>query len=258
MSESEKAFPRPRFPVVTLALLLANLVGFMLQLKQGSGLSDFLNDYSFVPAQTIAYLLGTPGTSFTRSVLPFFGTLFIHSGVVHLLLNTWYLWLIGDVLESFFGRTRLVILWLAGTVVWGVVTLMTVKPPASGFPCLGSGGALAAFLGAYFAIYCHLLRVTDRQHRRRLLMVGTPIALAALAWFPLQLTTKYSTLTPSLHTEHGPPWWALLSSLLLGALLVQLALPSSAAQGQEAEPVEPTEPAEPIRPTEHPPAKIAP
>ena len=225
MAEPTGVFPRPRFPFVTALLLILNLVGFVVELKQGSHLPEFLNSYSFVPAQMLAYLQGTPGTGFLRSVLPFFLTPFLHAGFVHLVINTFYLWLVGDVMESFLGRVRFILLWLAGVVLWGAVVLVTVRPPLSGLPCLGSGGAVAAILGAYLGTYRYLLRTARPLSRRRLLTMGTPMAVAVVAWIPLQLVTGNSLLTTSLHTEHGAPWGAILSCFVLGALLVQFLLP---------------------------------
>lgn len=233
MSELETPFSRPRFPILTALLLFGNLAGFVLELKQGAGLSDFLNHYAFVPRQTMAYLGGATGTSFSRGVLTVFLTAFLHAGFLHLVINMFYLWLVGDVMELFLGRVRFLMLWMAGVVVWGVVGLATIPEGVAGLPALGSGGAIAILLGAYLGTYRHLLRAAQRPSRKRLMMIGTPIAVAALGWFPLQLLTGMTPLTRSLDTEYGPPWSAIAASFAVGVVLVQFLLPTAPA-GAEA------------------------
>ena len=249
MSESETPFPRPRFPIITAVLLVGSLAGFMVELRQGPGLADFLNRHSFVPEQTLAYLDGAAGTNFGRSVLPFFLTLFFHAGFLHLVINTSYLWMVGDVMEVFLGPVRFVVLWLAGALVWAAVVLVTIPSPASGLPCLGTGGTIAILLGAYLGIYRHLLKTVYRGSRWKLVAIGTPTAVVALGWFPLQLLTRYTPIAQSLDTEYGPPWWAIVTSFVLGLVLVQFLLPT-APTGAEAvaKPVLPAENVEAVEP----------
>lgn len=226
MTQPVNLVVKKRVPVVTLVLLLASLGGFLVELNQGPGLGGFFQHYALVPAQFLAFLRGSSGTSFSRSVLPFVTTLFLHTGLAHLIINTWYLWLVGDVLEVFIGSGRFLLLWAAGSLAWGGMVLLTVGTPYSGYPCVGADGAIAAFLGAYLGIYHQILKGSQQFHRRRLLMVGTPIAAAVVVWFPLQVLTRWLALPAStLLTEHGPPWAALAVSFLLGVLLVQLMLP---------------------------------
>ncbi len=247
VNEPEMTFPRARFPIVTVLLLVGNMVGFVIELNHQANLADFLNRYSFVPAQTMAYVEGMPGTSLTRSVLPFFCTLFFHTGFLHLVINMLYLWLIGDVMEVFLGRVRLLVLWLAGGLVWGGVGLATISTEAASLPCLGCGGCVAVLLGAYLGTYRQLLRVSRQASRRRLLMIGTPIAVLALGWFPLQLLSGSTPLARSVHTEFGPPWWGIGASFALGVLLVQFLLPPAPTHAEAVAlptPPTPSEPAE--------------
>ena len=225
MTEPAKTFRRVRFPLLTTVLLAAHVVGFFIEMKQGTRLPEFLNTFSFVPAQMLAYFRQMPGTSFTRSALPFLATLFFHAGFLHLVINTSYLWLVGEVMEAFLGHVRFMLLWVAGAVTWGVVVLLTTSGPASGLPCLGSGGVIAALLGAYLSVYRRLLRLSRGPARPRLVTFGTPIAILALLWIPLQLLTRHSELVTSLHSEYGPPWLAILGSFVVGVLLAQLLLP---------------------------------
>lgn len=116
--------PLDRFPIATVALILANIVVFVV--AGGSGPHGV-----------------TVGTVF--------GSLFVHSSVVQLIGNVWFLWLFGTNVEDSMGPVRFLGFYLAGGLVaLGVV--LAIDPSASE-PTVGAAGAVAAVIGGYVLLY---------------------------------------------------------------------------------------------------------
>lgn len=69
--------------------------------------------------------------------------IFIHAGVVHLLVNMYSLYALGPAVESFFGSPRMLVLFLLSGVA-GVILSLALSPYAS----VGASGAIFGLLGA--------------------------------------------------------------------------------------------------------------
>lgn len=86
-----------------------------------------------------------------RGAIGIFTSTFVHFGVVHLLFNLYALIAFGRFVESFYGRARMIAVWIVATIASGVgVALFNAGPHilvgASG-AIFGLGGALAAAVG---------------------------------------------------------------------------------------------------------------
>lgn len=86
-----------------------------------------------------------------RGALGIFTSTFVHFGVVHLLFNLYALIAFGRFVESFYGRIRMVAIWVVATIASGVGVAAFSPGPhilvgASG-AIFGLGGALAAAVG---------------------------------------------------------------------------------------------------------------
>jgi rhomboid family protein len=116
--------PLDRFPVATVGLIIANIVVFI---AAGSGAVHTL----------------TVGTVFS--------SMFVHSSVVQLIGNVWFLWLFGTTLEDTMGPVRFLGFYIGGGLVaLGVV--LAIDPGAS-IPTVGAAGAVAAILAGYLLLY---------------------------------------------------------------------------------------------------------
>ncbi|HET6498559.1 MAG TPA: rhomboid family intramembrane serine protease, partial [Coriobacteriia bacterium] len=93
--------PTRRFPVVTTALLVANVLAFlyMLALDEG-GLMATITEWAFTPARFIAEPL-SPAVLAT-----FISAMFMHGGWLHLGSNMLYLWIFGNNVEDALGPVR--------------------------------------------------------------------------------------------------------------------------------------------------------
>jgi membrane associated rhomboid family serine protease len=123
--------PTDRLPLITLALIAANVLVFLIG---GSGAA---RDHGLVPDDP--------------SAGAFLTAMFVHVGVLHLLGNVLLLWLFGPSVEDATGRLRFLALYLAGGVLASAAQI-AVDPSATA-PLAGASGAVAAVMGAYLRLY---------------------------------------------------------------------------------------------------------
>jgi membrane associated rhomboid family serine protease len=145
---------RERWPIVTAALVIANVVVFLYELSLNGQdpyrLVEFIQKWGVIPRE---YALGRdlPPTI----GLPYWSTLitsmFIHGGWGHLLGNMLYLWIFGDNVEDRFGRAAFILFYLAAGVAGAVAQI--VASGASPLPTVGASGAIAGVLGAYIFMF---------------------------------------------------------------------------------------------------------
>jgi len=241
------------FPAVTLTILVACLVGFVVELSLERGLAEFLFRYGFVPLQAAAFVSGVDGATFMRGAMPFFSSLLLHTGLFHLLINIWYLWMLGDVLEAWLGRLQYAGLLLAGAAVHtltGLVVNALSSGTFPGVPSIGISGAVTALIGGYAAVLVMLLRMR-RGSKDGSFLLWVPMALGLVGWFPLQWLNGVLSL-PVATCQNSRPvaWISLGASAFLGVLVVGISHPRQRFVAEEEEPPEDKpsdEPPEPLR-----------
>lgn len=145
-------------PVVTYALIGLNALVFLL--TQGGGLtlgfsgrtSTLFDQLAFVgrdavvagPGGSDVALTGVAGGAYYRLLT----SCFLHFGVLHLLLNTYALLLLGSGLEPLLGRWRLLAVYLLGGVGGSVATYWFATDDFSA----GASGAVFGLFAAYFLV----------------------------------------------------------------------------------------------------------
>lgn len=123
--------PTDRLPVVTLALLAANLLVFVL-----AG-ADAALDHGLVP--------DAPAADDALA------SMFVHTGWLHLVANMLFLWLFGPNVEDALGRMRFAAFYVVGGLV--AVGAQVAVDPSSTAPLAGASGAVAAVMGGYLRLY---------------------------------------------------------------------------------------------------------
>jgi membrane associated rhomboid family serine protease len=149
--------PGQTFPVVTIAIIGANVLVFVHQLGLGAGQeAAFVAAFGAVPAQF------TGVAAHAAPALPPLVTLgtsmFLHGGLLHLLGNMVFLWIFGNNVEDATGHLRFVVFYLACGAAAALAHIAT--HPASNVPMVGASGAISGILGAYFLLYPHARIVT--------------------------------------------------------------------------------------------------
>jgi membrane associated rhomboid family serine protease len=142
--------PTRRFPYVTVALIAANaLVWILYELPN---LNRAVADAGYFPCEVVNECIA-PGSPWGIDV---FTSMFMHGGWEHLLGNMLFLWIFGNNVEDAMGRGRFLLFYLLGGVVATAsqtfVTLEFGSDRAAEIPNVGASGAIAAVLGAYLVL----------------------------------------------------------------------------------------------------------
>ena len=215
-----------RTPVVTMALIAANLAVWLLVQGAGSdpALAASVCNYGLIPGElTLQAKVGSGfamGNGLACIVDPgrapehILYSMFLHGGWMHILGNMWFLWIFGNNVEDAMGRVRFIVFYL----LCGLAAALTqvALQPSSIIPMVGASGAISGVMGAYVVLY-------PRVKVYNFLFLGfffTTIALPAWAmlgyWFLLQL---FGTLGAS---EGGVAVFAHIGGFIAGAVLIKL------------------------------------
>jgi len=97
--------PSSRVPWVTLLLIGLNAIAFLWELKLGHRLGDALDRLALIPIRYTDWGVARH-FHFGEQALPFFSSMFLHGGWLHLLGNMWTLWIFGDNVEDRLGRRQ--------------------------------------------------------------------------------------------------------------------------------------------------------
>jgi len=208
-------FPSQKVPFVTRTLVIINVFVFFQALGLGREINEFYLNYGLVPAKyTSEYI-----SKFTlyQLVVPFFTSLFLHGGIIHLLGNMLTLWIFGDNVEDRLGHAGFLIFYIAMGLVANFAQL--VSAPGSEIPIIGASGAIAGVMGAYFIFY---------PKSRVVLLVPifiiidfweVPAYTFFVFWFLLQFFSGAMSLMGDSGNFGGVAWWAHIGGFVGGMLL---------------------------------------
>ena len=191
-------------PLVTYALIVANLAMFLMELQSGDA---FVMKWAFVPSRFLA----DPGAQ----LLTLFTSMFMHAGWLHLGGNMLYLWIFGDNIEDRFGHVG----FLAGYLVCGLAATAAQLAFSldSSIPNLGASGAIAGVLGSYILLFPRA-RVSVAQGQA---VVPVPALIVIGLWFVLQLFSSIGSIAASADTG-GVAYMAHIGGFVAGVVLTFL------------------------------------
>jgi len=131
---------------VTLLLLVINIAVFLAMLMNGAGFWHSSNGVQL--AWGANFGPATQDGQWWRLAT----AMFLHFGIVHLALNTWSLWDVGQLAERMYGRWRFLCIYMISGLAGNLVSL-----DAQGNAAV-SGGASGAIFGIYGAALVFLWR----------------------------------------------------------------------------------------------------
>ncbi|MFZ0213117.1 MAG: rhomboid family intramembrane serine protease [Candidatus Acidiferrales bacterium] len=204
------------FPAVTLAIILVNFLVFFYQISLPErALEPFIMTYALVPARV---QLALSGSHFTlmRAFAPFFTSMFLHAGWLHILGNMWFLWLFGGNVEDRLGHLPYLGFYMLCGLGAGVA--QTLFSLGSTIPSLGASGAIAGVLGAYVVFFPSSKILTLVTLFIWWFFARLPAVLFIGLWFLIQFLSGISSLGSA--ASGGVAWWAHVGGFLLGMLLV--------------------------------------
>ncbi len=142
--------PTRHFPVITLALIVANSLVWILY--QVPDLEGSVNELGYHPCE-IENSCPQVGEDWWITALT---SMFMHGSWDHIIGNMLFLWIFGNNVEDAMGRLRFLIFYLAGgfaaTALQTVITLGYGTSQEATIPNIGASGAVSAVLGAYLLL----------------------------------------------------------------------------------------------------------
>lgn len=130
-------------PYVTYGLIALNILVFLSMYVFGEGSFDNLTLLNFGASYAPWIRLGDYYRLLTSA--------FLHIGVLHLLMNMYALYIIGPQLESFFGKTKYLIIYLGSAIAGNLMSMLFTQNAIAA----GASGAIFGLLGAllYFGYH---------------------------------------------------------------------------------------------------------
>jgi membrane associated rhomboid family serine protease len=193
-------------PVVTYALIVINVLFFLVELSAGDA---FIQRWSVVPRRLLANPVGDFITIFTA--------MFMHGGWMHLIGNMLYLWIFGDNVEDRLGHSKFVVFYLVCGIAATFAQVLVNS--ASDVPNLGASGAIAGVLGAYLLMF--------PRGSVRVLMGRAIIPMPALIvigfWALLQFISGFGAIASTEQTTGGGvAYMAHVGGFIAGLILAPL------------------------------------
>jgi len=192
-----------------------NVLAFLWQLSQGPRLEEAFFLYGVVP---IRYSNPTISAHFTtfQQLLPFFTSMFLHGGFLHIIGNMWFLYVFGDNIEDRIGSIRYFIFYLLCGIAAGLIHLFTNYD--SKIPTIGASGAIAGVMGAYMLLYPRAKVLTLIPIFFFFQFVKLPAFIFLGFWFLIQLLSAGVTRSDA----GGIAWWAHIGGFVTGLILVKV------------------------------------
>ncbi|WP_369914144.1 rhomboid family intramembrane serine protease [Xanthomonas sp. NCPPB 3005] len=196
----------PRLPPVTQALLIGNVVVFLLQLLLGD---DTFAPFMLWPLSDFDAF--SPGQNFQIWQLLTYG--FLHGGFSHLLFNMLALYMFGGPLEQTWGNKRFLTYYLVCVAGAGLCQLLvgwwTVSNGGDPYPTLGASGGVFGLLLAFGMLFPN----------QRVMLLFPPIPMKArtfvIVFGALELIMGFTGWQP------GVAHFAHLGGMLFGWLLIR-------------------------------------
>lgn len=146
--KAEDVFSKKR-PVVTYALLISNFILFFVMILAGA------NIFNISPALLYDFgglvnfkMMGRDFFELYRLVT----SMFLHADIIHLSFNMYALYIFGPQIESFFGKTKFIIIYLGSGLIGSLFSMLFLQDYVVG---IGASGAIFGLIGSllYFGYH---------------------------------------------------------------------------------------------------------
>lgn len=191
--------------MVTLALVIANVAIFVVELSQGSGIDTFVSRWGLVPVDVREGAAAAGITLLTST--------FLHAGWFHLGANMVYLGVFGPPVERRIGGPRFAAIYVVSGLVGSLAYLMA--QPLSQTPAVGASGAIAGVIAANLVLFPGATLGSLAPVLFLHVVESTPTLLLLLVWLATQVLSSVASLT----TSTGIAWWAHLGGFASGLVL---------------------------------------
>jgi membrane associated rhomboid family serine protease len=230
--------PTERFPFVTVALIVANVLMYFLFQHGTITLGDPSSQaylHNLVENAVFPYELTHPGhycvsidecglthnpAGYAPTWQTVFLAMFMHGGLLHLGGNMLFLWIFGNNVEDSMGPVRFIVFYLLGGIA--ATALQTLVGPNSQVPNLGASGAIAAVLAGYLILFPRARVVTVVFIVFFFTIVELPALIFLGIWIAEQALFGYLGLTQGGGSGSGVAYFAHLGGVIFGLVAIKL------------------------------------
>lgn len=202
-----------RFQWVTIALIAANVVVFLLENTPDGQAA--IASFALVPSELFHVRIwgGTVPAPDQPLQVPEGLTLltyqFLHGDILHLLSNMLFLWVFGDNVEDAMGHVKFLAFYLLCGIAGGLAHALML--PTSRLPLIGASGAVAGVIAAYLILHPRV-RVWVLAFR------FIPLRITAAWVLGVWVVTQFVMI--AIAPSDQVAWWAHVGGMVAGGVLV--------------------------------------
>jgi membrane associated rhomboid family serine protease len=243
--------PTDRFPFVTVGLIVANFVVYILAIRHGGSFFSGPSETEVFKYGAIPYAILHPGVHCAivapasnptavetlcnthllnqshigaQNLLPswesIFTGMFMHASIIHIGGNMLFLWIFGNNVEDALGRFKYLAFYLVSGIA--ALALQVAVAPDSTAPTLGASGAIAGVLGAYIVLYPRARVLTLVLIIFFFTVIEIPAYVMLGIWFAIQAVFGATGLTTASGAGGGVAYFAHIGGFVFGLLVIRL------------------------------------
>jgi membrane associated rhomboid family serine protease len=232
--------PTDRFPFVTVGLILANFVAYILAIRHGGSFISGPNPFEVVKYGSVPYAVthsgahcgltvsgavacqkhGVPTVDYIPTWETIFTAMFMHASILHIGGNMLFLWIFGNNVEESMGPIKFLGFYILGGLA--ALALQIVIGPNSTAPTLGASGAIAAVLGGYIVLYPRARVLTLVLLIFFFTVIELPAWVMLGVWFAEQAVFGAANLTNPTGGGGGVAYFAHVGGFAFGLLVIRL------------------------------------
>jgi membrane associated rhomboid family serine protease len=233
--------PTGRFPFVTFALIVVNVIAYILAVRHGGSLISGPTPAQEIKYGAIPYALTHPGDQCgvvqtaagqaigcVKGTLPgalppwetVFTAMFMHASIIHIGGNMIFLWIFGNNIENAMGPVKYLFFYILGGIA--ALALQVAISPNSLTPTLGASGAIAAVLGGYIILYPKARVLTLVIIIFFFTVIELPAVVMLGIWFAEQAVFAAAGLTTATGSSGGVAYFAHVGGFVFGLVTIKL------------------------------------
>jgi membrane associated rhomboid family serine protease len=228
-----------RFPFVTVGLIIANFVAYILAVRHGGSFISGPDLQTVVHYGAIPWALSHNLGEHCRLVqagaiacsphslpnsLPAWQTaftaMFMHASIIHIGGNMVFLWIFGNNVEDALGHVKYLAFYIVGGLA--ALALQVAVAPNSDAPTIGASGAIAAVLGGYILLYPRARVLTLVIIIFFVTVIELPALVMLGVWFAQQAVFGAVGLTTPTGSSGGVAYFAHVGGFAFGLLTIKM------------------------------------
>ena len=208
--------PTELTPIVTVALLIANVGAWLLVQGGGASVGASVCEFGLIPVEITGRAPTGPDACVTGGLRwgAVITSMFMHGGWFHLLTNMMFLWVFGNNVEDSMGHFRFVIFYLLCGLAAAVVHIALNS--SSAVPTVGASGAISGIMGGYMLLYP---RVRVHVFLPPIFLFALPAYVVLGYWILIQILMGVGQLGAEFTS--GIAVWAHIGGFFAGLLLIK-------------------------------------